>query len=103
MPSRSVAKLKAYFVSNKRGLLIGESAPSQDKPLTVGAFRPGLDGNYYTHIFVGFIGPGECEYNLGFPSWWEMVKSDIKNGRIIIDDGFSFNPDDFEVTEAEVT
>jgi len=99
--------LKAYFISNKRGLLIGESEPSQllmpVRPLIIGAFRPGLDVNYYTHIFVGFTGPGEDEHNIGFASWWEVVKSDIKNGRIIIDDGFSFNPDDFEVTEAEVT
>lgn len=95
--------MKAYFISNKRGLLIGESATSQYRSLAVGAFRPGLDVNYYTHIFVGFTGPGEDEHNIGFASWWEVVKSDIKNGRIIIDDGFSFNPDDFEVTEAEVT
>lgn len=98
--------MKAYFVSNKNGLLIGESASRSqledgDKRLLIGAFRPGKDGNYYSNIFVGFIGPGECQYNQGFPTWWEWMKLDIGNS-VIIDDDFSFDPNDFEVTEAEV-
>ena len=65
--------MKAYFLAYRPDRLLceAESSDPEEKRRIIGAFRPGVDGNYYKQVIVGFIGEGECELTPGFASWWE--------------------------------
>lgn len=92
--------MKVYFLAYGRDRLLGESENSSDpeeKRRIIGAFRPGHDGNYYKEILVGFVGEGELQYTLGFPSWWKWLKASIDRTETLIDEEFQFDPNDVRV------
>jgi len=97
--------VKVYFLAYGEDRLLCESETCSDpaeKRRIIGAFLPGEDGNYYKQVIVGFTGEDERQYTLGMPAWWKWCKGSIERGETLIDDEFSFDPDDVRVVTAEL-
>lgn len=96
--------MKVYFLAYGRDMLLGEAENSdpREKRRIIGAFRPGIEGNYYRQILVGFVNDGELQYTMGFPEWWEWCKGSIKKEQTLIDDEFSFDPDGVRIISVEL-
>lgn len=94
--------MRAYFLAYGDDMLLGEAENLNNKRRIIGAFKPGVDGNYYQQILVGFVGEGELQYTMGFSNWWEWCKALIKKEETLIDDEFSFDLDDVRVISVEL-
>ena len=97
-------KIKAYFLADGDDRLLCESASydPEEKRRVIGSFRPGIDGNYYKQVLVSFVGEGELQFTMGLASWWEWCKSSIEIGTTLIDEEFTFDPDEIRVVSAEI-
>jgi hypothetical protein len=88
-------------------LLIGHSAnPERDAEnreyMTMGAFRPGKDGNYYHDLCLGFTLTSSEGLRDSFSDWWAWVKEALASGDVKMDPDFEFNPDQVKIIEVEI-
>ncbi len=102
---KNIDPIRAYFLAYGSNKLLCESETSSDpeeERRIIGAFVPGVDGNYYKNVLVGFVGEDEREYTPGFASWWKWCKDSIKREETLIDDEFCFDPDGVRVISVDL-
>lgn len=80
--------------------LIGYAAQPENN--TLGAYVPGIDGNYYSNlILIGNVEPRQ--YSMSAQQWWDWVKTEaLVQGSMQIDEDFPFDPSEVEIVIVEI-
>jgi len=90
-----------YVIATPDNKLLAQMNESEEYNCIFGAVIPGVDGNYYSDIFVSGYGRKE-EYTLGAEGWLKyLVEEAIPQGKIKVHEEFSFDPDTLRVVELQ--
>lgn len=96
--------MKIYFLAHRSDQLLcySENNDPNEKRQIIGAFHPGIDGNYYREVISGFVTSGELQYTLGIQAWWEWCKTALTNDLVLMDDKFTFDVNKVRIVTAEL-
>ncbi len=93
--------MRVLFLADEEGRLLGYSANEKHIDgvpcLTLGTYRPVVDGNYYNHICVFFDVAGNRN-----ESWWQWVTESLSDNMIQMDDEFAFDIEDMRWIEGKI-
>jgi len=95
--------VKAFVlaVGDDKLLFESENNDPDEKRRIIGAFIPAAEGNYYRELLIGFR-EKDGGYSMSFQSWWTWVKESIARNETLIDDEFSFDPEDVRIITVEI-